>query len=128
MPTIIPTLSPSRRPPGASALPGVRAPHYECTDLPGALQLLVLVPGIDAGGVDITTRGPDLFLTARKARPVRVNWSALRLEDAQQDYHLALRLGHAFDFAELRASLRDGLLTITLPKAASTLARERQVA
>ena len=94
----------------------------------GALQLLVLVPGIDAGGVDITTRGPDLFLTARKARPVRVNWSALRLEDAQQEYHLALRLGHAFDFAELRASLRDGLLTITLPKAASTLARERQVA
>ena len=128
MPTIIPTLSPSRRRPGANALAGARAPHYECTDLPHALQLLVLVPGVDASGLEITSRGPDLFLVARKARPVRVNWSALRLENVQQDYHLALRLGHGFDFSELRAALRDGVLTITLPKASVTISGERKVA
>ena len=59
---------------------------------------------------------------------MRVNWSALRLESVQQDYHLALRLGHGFDFSELRAALRDGVLTITLPKASVTISGERKVA
>ena len=127
MPTIIPNLSPSRSArPGLPA--GTRAPHYECTHLPHALQLLVLVPGVEPGGVEITTRGPDLFVTARKARPVRVNWSALQLEAVQQDYHLALRLGHGFVFPELAATLRDGVLTILLPKREVTISSERKVA
>lgn len=127
MPTIIPTLSP-RRESAATAPAGSRTPHYESTDMPNELRLLVFVPGVDASGLEITSRGHDLFLTARKARPVRVNWAALQLETAQQDYHLALRLGRGFDFSELRASLQEGLLSISVPKLTVTFSSERKVA
>lgn len=118
MNTIIPSLSTidSLTP---ESRPASRQPHFECMDLPQGLKLVVLMPGVDAHGIEIVTRGPDLIVTARKAQVVRVNWQALHLEGVQRDYHLKLRLGHGFDFAELRADFRDGELTITVPKRAA---------
>ena len=109
-----------------------RSPHYDCMDLPAALRLTLYVPGVDANGVDITTAGPDLFVTARKAHHVRTNWQALHLENVQRDYQLKLRLGLGFDFEALQASVTRGVLTIVLPKSrpasAGLPARQRQVA
>ncbi len=109
-----------------------RSPHYDCMDLPQALKLTLYVPGVDASGVDLTTRGPDLFVTARKTHHVRANWQALHLENVQRDYQLKLRLGHGFDFEALQASVTRGVLTIVLPKvqpaSAGLPARHRQVA
>lgn len=117
MPTLIPSTTAHPFAP-ADADPGARfrPPPYECEDQPHALRLTVFVPGVEAGGVDIITRGPDLVVTARKARTVRVNWAALQLESAQQDYRLHLRLGRGFRFADLRATLADGLLVLAVPK------------
>ena len=109
-----------------------RSPHYECMDLPQALKLAVYVPGVDAPGVEVTTQGTDLFVTARKAHHVRVNWQSLHLESAQRDYQLKLRLGAGYDFDHLRAFVAKGVLTIVLPKRRPALAdlpaRQRQVA
>jgi HSP20 family molecular chaperone IbpA len=139
MPTIIhrhdnkrfPALSPSNGP-AAKPTPDFRSPHYECRDLPQALKLDVYVPGVDAAGVELTTRDTDLFVTARKPHHVRVNWQALHLERAQRDYQLKLRLGTGYDFDALRASVTKGVLTIVLPKRRPALAeppeRQRQVA
>jgi len=115
MHTIIPTLS-RHTATATEDAPAFRQPHYECTDLAQALKIEVLVPGVDAAGVEITTRGPDLVLLARKARHVRVNWAALHLEAAQRDYELKLRLGSGFDFERLHAEMRDGVLTLLVPK------------
>lgn len=132
MHTIIPSLSPSSPLAPAESTLGFRQPRFECVDLPQALKLVVLVPGVEASGVEIVSRGPDLVVTARKPHLVRVNWQALHLENVQRDYQLTLRLGHALDFAELRADLRDGVLSIVVPKreaAAHRLAaRTRRVA
>lgn len=131
MPTIIHRLEHDRFPTDApkSAL---RSPHYDCTDLAQAMKLVIYVPGVDASGVDITTQGPDLFVTARKTHHVRPNWQALHLESAQRDYQLKLRLGTGFDYAALQASLTGGALTIMLPKKAlalpSVAERPRRVA
>lgn len=118
--------------PSAEPAPAVRAPHYDCLALPAALKLVVYVPGVDASGVEITTQGPDIFVTARKAHHVRVNWQALHLESAQRDYQLKLRLGQGLDLAALQASVSRGVLTIVLPKnrlaGASPADRQRQVA
>lgn len=109
-----------------------RSPHYECMDLPQALKLSVYLPGVDASGIELTTQGADLLLTARKPHHVRVNWQALHLETAQRDYQLKLRLGTGYDFDALRASISRGVLTIVLPKRREALAepaaRQRQVA
>jgi len=118
--------------PNAESPADFRSPHYDCMDLPRTLQLTLYVPGVDAGGVDITTRGPDLLVTARKTHHVRANWQALHLENVQRDYQLKLRLGLGFDFAALQASITRGVLTIVLPKirlaTAGGPARQRQVA
>lgn len=118
MPTLIHPAP--RRPTGPAAPASFSPPHYDCQDRPHALRLTVYVPGVDAAGVEISSRGPDLLVVARKARHVRVNWQALHLEPAQLDYRLQLRLGSGFDFAALRATLRDGVLVLTLPKRATT--------
>jgi HSP20 family molecular chaperone IbpA len=101
-------------------------------DQSGALKLVLYVPGVDASGVEITTLGPDLFVTARKTHHVRTNWQALHLEQAQRDYQLKLRLGVGFDYETLQASVTRGVLTIVLPKkplaSASAPPRQRQVA
>ena len=110
----------------------LRSPHYDCLDLPGVLRLTVYVPGVDASGVEITTQGPDLFVTARKTHHIRANWQALHLESVQRDYQLKLRLGLGFDFEALQASVARGVLTIALPKVKPAHAglpiRQRQVA
>ncbi len=118
MHTIIRPPSPSRRTrlPEAAATQTFRQPNYDCRDQPDVVKLAVYVPGVDAAGVDIEARGPDLFITARKAHFVRVNWQAAHLEGAQLDYQLRLRLGLGFEYAAMEAEIHDGVLTVTLPK------------
>ena len=109
--------SPGTRIPNATAKPvAARKPHYDCREQGDAIKVVVYVPGVDASGVEITTRGPDLTVTARKTHFVRVNWQSLHLEGAQRDYQLRLRLGHGLDYSALQAEIRDGVLTLTLPK------------
>ena len=118
MHTIIHPSRPARRTRSAvsPALPKFRQPSYDCHEQPEAVKLTVYVPGVDAAGVEIESRGPDLLVTARKSHFVRVNWQALHLETAQRDYQLRLRLGHGIDYAALHAEINEGVLTVILPK------------
>lgn len=119
MNTIIETSRPAsriRRTVPSSKTTSFRQPSYDCREQPDAVKLTVYVPGVDAAGVEIEARGPDLMVTARKTHFVRVNWQALHLESAQRDYHLRLRLGHGIDYPALHAELNEGVLTVVLPK------------
>ena len=87
-----------------------------------ALKLVLYMPGVDAASVDVEVNGPDLIVTARKSHLVRPNWRALHLEPMQRDYRLRLRLGFSLDYDALEASLREGVLTITIPRKAAVAA------
>lgn len=113
--TTLPTRSRTKARPVAS-VEAFRQPAYDCQEHTGAMKLIVYVPGVSASGVEIEGRGADLTVTAKKARFVRVNFSALHLESAQRDYRLRLRLGTRFDFAAMQAEIAHGVLTITVPK------------
>jgi HSP20 family protein len=133
MHTIIHPLSPARSQPftdASASAPNIRVPSYDCRDHPDSVKLTVYVPGVEATGVEIEARGPDLIVTARKAHFVRVNWQALHLESAQRDYQLRLRLGHGLEYAALHAEIYQGVLTVTLPKrlSAEDSLRTRHVA
>jgi HSP20 family molecular chaperone IbpA len=93
-----------------------RKPNYDCREQRDAVKLVVYIPGVEASGVEIEAKGPDLMITAHKTRFVRVNWTALHLEGAQLDYRLRLRLGAGFDYPAMQAEIRDGVLTVNLPK------------
>lgn len=119
MHTIIHPSSPARarrHTEAPSRMTNFRQPSYDCREHPDAVVLTVYVPGVDAAGVEIEARGPDLSVTARKTHFVRVNWQSLHLEGAQRDYQLRLRLGHGIDYPELHAEIHHGVLTVTLPK------------
>jgi HSP20 family protein len=103
-----------------ASLDAFRQPGYDCQEHRDGMKLVVYVPGVSASGVDIEARGADLTVTARKARFVRVNFSALHLENAQRDYRLRLRLGSGFNYAAMQAEIANGVLTLTLPKRAGT--------
>ena len=122
---------PSQRP-NAEPKPSFRLPHFACTDLPQALELKVFVPAVDVAGVEITTHGPDLIITARRSRHGNVNSPALHPPKVPRDYQLKLRLGFGYDYAGLRAELSGDVLTLRLPKSpGATLplsAPQRQVA
>ena len=106
----------TRRPEAPSKTSLFRQPSYDCREQPGAVKLTVYIPGVDASGVEIEARGPDLLVTARKTHFVRVNWQSLHLETAQRDYQLRLRLGHGIDYPALHAEIHQGVLTVVLPK------------
>lgn len=110
------SLAKSRRPDAPSPTEEFRAPHFDCETLPDALKLVVYVPGVLPNEVEIATRGTDLTVTARKAHVLRANWKSMHLEGVQRDYLLNLRLGRSLNLAALQAELRDGSLTITIPK------------
>lgn len=119
MHTIIQTSRPASRRPRRSEAASVQAfrqPSYDCREHPDSVRLTVYVPGVEATGVEIEARGPDLVITARKPHFVRVNWQALHLETAQRDYQLRLRLGHGIDYPALHAEIHEGVLTVVLPK------------
>jgi len=107
-----------------------RSPHYDCVEQADNMKVIVYVPGVEASGIEITIRGPDLSVTARKSHFVRVNWKALHLESAQRDYQLRLRLGTSFDYDALHAEIVNGVLTLSLPKRQSDAfsVRPRRVA
>ena len=129
MHTIMNTLtSNTRRTSSAPASMPVRTPHYDCVQEADALKVIIFVPGVEASGIEISRRGPDLTVTARKSHYVRTNWQALHLEGVQRDYQLRLRLGNGLDYDALNADLVDGRLTLTLPKKVAALANTRRVA
>ena len=105
-----------------------RQPNYDTKEQRDAMKLTIYVPGVEAAGVEIEARGADLTITARKSHFVRVNWQSLHLENVQRDYQLRLRLGNAFDYSATQAEIRNGVLTVLLPKRAPETARLRQVA
>jgi len=96
-------------------------PRFERREHPGALQVVVYLPGTDPAGVVIESRGSELRLKARRLRTVRPNWTSLQLERALPDYALRLRLGTRMNLAAMEADLADGILTLTIPKNSPTL-------
>lgn len=99
-----------------------RSPHYDCQQHSDSINLTVFLPQVEASGVEIVVRGPDLVVIGRKSHVVRVNFAAAHLEHAQLDYELRLRLGRSLDYAGLQAELADGVLTLKIAKN-SSLAR-----
>lgn len=115
MHALIPTLRDPRTS-DPETVNGFRQPAFECHDLSRAVRVEVFMPGVEPAGVEITSSGPDLTITARRPHVVRHNWRALHLEAVQGDYQLKLRLGHGVDFDRLQAEFHEGVLTLVVPK------------
>lgn len=99
----------------ASAAETFVTPHFDTQTQPNAMRIQVWVPGVKSSGVEISTRGTQLTITARKAQVLRSNWRTLHIESAQRNYQLSLRLGRSLDLNLLTAKLNEGILHIDVP-------------
>ena len=74
--------------------------------------MVVHFPDADPVGVDLEVDAPDLTITATRGRPKQ----PARLVEVVHDYQLRLRLGFSLAYDALKADLRGGTLTVTIPK------------
>ena len=90
-----------------------RVDIYETAD---ALVLTADVPG--AVAEEVTTDLKDNLLTlVARVGPVEGKWKPLYEEYDVGHYMRSFKLGQQIDQSKISASLKDGMLTLTLPKA-----------
>ena len=96
---------------------------YETAD---ALVVRADVPGASPETVETDLKDNVLTLTARVA-PLGGAWKPLYAEWTEGHWQRQFRLGQTIDQAKITAALKDGVLTLTLPKAERAKARRIEV-
>jgi len=101
-------------------------PNVDIFETPNALTLFADVAGATAESLEINIRDSVLTLTARATRP-EGRWKPLYTEYRLGDYSRQFRLGHQIDQTKISAKIRDGVLTLHLPKAEAAMPRKISV-
>ena len=102
------------------------APYVDIYETDESLVLLADVPGAPNDGLDLKVEDGLLEVTAHRRA---------RLPDEEADYaecrpvsyYRAFRLSDAIDAGEVEARLRDGVLTVSLPKSSRAKPRKIEV-
>lgn len=103
----------------ATVAGGRRYPRINLREEGDALYVDALLPGIDAKALEITVMGNTLTLAGERHRAGEENATWHRRERGAGRFLRAIDLPVAVDVEAVRADYNDGVLTVTLPKAAS---------
>jgi HSP20 family protein len=85
------------------------------------------MPGVNADGVTVELEGRTLTITGTPAAQTPEGGEALRTEYRPGGYTRAFTVSDAIERDKIRASMRDGVLTLVLPKAAPAKTKRIQV-
>ena len=115
-----------RQNPPAERKPAPRAavftPSVDILELPEELVLLVDLPGVKPDGVTVDFERGELTVRARR-EPVARSGRGLVEEFQAGDYYRAFLISQEVAVDRIAAELKDGVLTVHLPKAAAALPR-----
>lgn len=101
-------------------------PEVDIFESDRALMIVADVPGALADGIELDLRDNVLRLTA----PVRLTdakWKAVYAEYEIGHYTREFRLGQMIDRDRIAAQVKDGVLTLTLPKVEKAQPRKIQI-
>lgn len=101
-------------------------PRAELRDTGAALTLSAELPGMSERDVHLTVNGQVVTLEGERRDEVPEGYSVHRRERAQVRFARSFTLPCKIDPERVEASLENGVLTVTLPKAPE--ARPRQIA
>jgi HSP20 family protein len=92
-------------------------PNVDCfhTDEPHALTVMVELPGVDPGSVQIVVGERVLLITGERRRPKVQGRIYQQMEIESGPFERQVRLVEDVDPERARASLESGVLTIELP-------------
>lgn len=96
----------------------VVAPAVDIYESADDIVLVADLPGVAQGAVNLSFEKDELRIDATTGE-VGEGSSPLFREFAQRDYRRAFQLAPGIDVESISAELRGGILTVTLPKAAS---------
>jgi HSP20 family protein len=101
----------------------VFVPATDIWDSDGRLILVAEIPGVDADGIDIKVERAVLTVTARNRMTTPDGYSLIHAEYRDGDYERAFTLPAEIDVEHIEATVKDGLLTLVLPKITPAPAR-----
>ena len=96
---------------------------YEGDD---ALVMVADVPGATTDGIELDLQESTLNLIA-KVEPMDSRWKPIYLEYEIGHYARLFRIGQIVDMAKISAQVKDGVLTVNLPKIEKALPRKIEV-
>jgi HSP20 family protein len=114
--------------PSAAAPSSERRPVYrpavDVFESESAYVITADLPGVADGDVEITVERNLLTLSAKPAPRTRSDHRRVFGEVAHGDYHRAFTLPEEVNREAITATLKNGVLSLTVPKAAATLPRK----
>lgn len=106
----------------------VYSPNVDIVEAESELLLIADVPGAKAEAVDINYERGLLTLHVRvEPRQAEPETQFLFREYGIGDYHRCFEIGEGVDAQKINAELKDGVLTVHLPKAEAVRPRKIQV-
>jgi HSP20 family protein len=102
-------------------------PRYDVEETADAFTVTALVPGVNSSDVETNLDRETLTVFARRTWTPPEGWTAVYRETPQADYRLVLELDRRVDREAVRAELKQGVLTLTLPKAESLKPRRIEI-
>jgi HSP20 family protein len=105
----------------------VYAPRCDIRETEEALIVVADVPGVDRESVEITLDRGVLTLRAARAAEAHEGFQPLLIEYEPGSYERSFTLPDAIDQERVAATVANGVLTLTLPKAKSARPRRIEV-
>lgn len=102
---------------------GRSTPHVDYRESKEGYAFAFDVPGLSEGDIDLEVHGQVLTLRAERKHVVPEGFTAHRVERPSFRLAQSFTLPTRVDVEQVRANLENGVLTVTLPKAAEAHAR-----
>lgn len=102
-------------------------PHFDIVETPRELTLVGDLPGVSKNQLDVRFEDDRLILHGKVERRQKIETFLCR-EYGVGDFHRTFAIGESIDANKITAEMRNGVLTIHLPKAEHVKPRRIEVA
>jgi HSP20 family molecular chaperone IbpA len=103
-------------------------PRYRLQETADAYVVTALLPGVARTDIETTVDGENLQVFARRTWTPPTDWAPVHREIGRADFRLGLDLGQRVNRDAVTAELKQGVLTLTLPKAEALKPRKIEIA
>ena len=105
----------------------VYTPPTDIIETASGVQMVLDMPGADPDSLDVTLDNRVLRISARSASSAPEGYALLHAEYRDGNYERSFMVSEPIDTAKIEAVFKDGVLRLTLPKAAPSPAAKISV-
>jgi HSP20 family protein len=107
---------------------GALLAHMDVSETPETVDVVIDVPGIKEKDIDVSLTDSALLIKGkRESQSEEKKKNYHRVERSYGEFQRRIALPCEVDGARVEAKLKDGVLTVTLPKSAKALEQERKI-